>query len=206
MDNYSSKSKSSGDIDDRVIDSITVISKGEVEAIWGKNCPGEGESLFPLTALQEVKSDFRDYLIIYLSGISIHEQIQISVKRGLNIQAGSIDLLDLQKEGQAGYYLVKLKGYQMSYITDEQKMNAPPPLWRRAKLREASEIILNIYSILRKKIYARDWHICTNYQRKGAIDMVRFSTKKEKELILGTRQIARAPMNINSITIRKLSE
>ncbi|MDD3711648.1 MAG: hypothetical protein PHP37_03560 [Patescibacteria group bacterium] len=206
MDNYGSESKPLSDIDNRVFNSLTVISKGEVEAIWGKNCPGEGENLFPKDFIKEIKGDpGNDYLIIYLSGKSIHEQMKIAAQKGINIRATNIHLEETQKRGKSGYYLIKLRRYKMSYVTDDNKIENPPPFWRRAKLREASEIILNILFVLGERVYQRDWHICNNYKRKDYANIVRFSMNKRNELIMSNRKIKEAPININSITVRKLS-
>jgi hypothetical protein len=191
---------------EEILDFITVIAKKEVEKLWKlQKLQGENKSFFPSDYAKGIENYIaNDYYIIYLSGLPILEQIKSDATDKFSFKLSSLNEKEISTSGEPGYYLVKLRRKSLSIVSNHYKLMPCPKDWRRANLREACEIILNILFIDQKKIYQQDWHICPDTENQDKILKIRFSILKDKEIIMENQLTKDVPSNINSITIRRL--
>ncbi|HOZ53506.1 MAG TPA: hypothetical protein PK142_02410 [bacterium] len=197
------------------IQRIEVISQKEANQIWGIYNPREDydKPRFPKEALKEVAEisdeDFdnvSDYLIIFLTGLSIKEMRKIANK---NVRFITQELAkkEYDKKGVGGYYLIKMKRTYLEGLTPGRQdgFGIIPPKWRRANIREAAEILLILFFLTGEKHYLNQWHICYGEEDKDGrnfYNLVRFAVNSEK-MTFFTRKKVSGCYDLNSITIRK---
>lgn len=189
-----------------IADVINIISRSEVERIWEITENGGAEKFFfPEDYQKDIRRYFsNDYYIIYLSGVSIFNQMRAESTKSFKFTIGSLNEKIIQETGAPGYYLIKIKRRNLSFISDHNKLMPCPKGWRRANLREACEIMFNILFVDQKKINQRDWHVCPDWENKKKIMRIRFSILNPKEIIIGNISTGRMSLNLNSITIKRL--
>ncbi len=188
-----------------VVDLVNIISRSDTEEIWGVRENEAEECLFPEKYQKDIENYIaNDYYIIYLSGISILEQSKAMSFKGFKFSFSSLNENMIEKVDQPGYYLVKIKRRNLGFISDARRLMSSPKGWRRANLREACEIMFNIFFVDQKKIYQRDWHICPDWENKKKILRIRFSILNPKEIIMENISTNKMSMNLNSITIKRL--
>ncbi len=189
---------------------IKIISKDDSAKIWNlKNLPPDIYFFDNKESIKEIeeKKDDDDCFIIYLSGISIKEQIkglQETKNKKLWIHSSKLFQEDFLSKDQAGYYLIKIRRSELSsYHPEEQEfLNLMPSGWRSANIREASEILSSIFFIYQEKKYIEEYHICL---RGETVNIARMAKKKDN-LVLESRY-KEDPLNniwkkLNSITIK----
>lgn len=192
---------------------ITVISKNEVENLWGlKSNPEIKKGHYfqaELKKLQKSRPE-NDYYIIYLSGISILEQINSAASNKIRFRNGSMDCETIVKTSPPGYYLVKIKRTELQKRGNTCRLPPLPLNWKRASIRDASEIILIIFLIQGEKKYLGDWHACYEYGGSGlnhkSINKIRFSREREDQIEIVNQGTNSKPSNLktNSITLKRL--
>ena len=198
---YNSKSNHN----DRITEMTNIVSRGDVEKTWGIKTNEKDRYFFSKNYQKDIGNYIaNDYYIIYLSGISIFDQIKTMNPRGYKFTFGSLNEKTIQDFGEPGYYLIKIRRRNLSFISDHKKLMPCPDGWRRANLREACEIMFNILFVDQKKIYQRDWHICPDRESKNRVMRIRFSILNPQEIIMENISTNKMSMNLNSITIKRL--
>lgn len=201
--------------EDERLKKIELISQKDSIKIWYnyEQQKGYNKPRFPKRALKEIalKSDKEfdgenDYFIIFLNGLSIKE-MRFFKNKAINFITQELDKPEYLKKGIGGYYLVKIKRtYLQNLLLEKQdQFKIIPKNWRRANIREAGEILLNIFLLTGEKKYLDRWHICYGREDKNGkklYNLVKFSVYNNKITFL-TKKTIPSSFEINSITIRK---
>lgn len=148
-----------------------IIPRSKTEKFW-KVKNGKEELYF--TPNQYPDDEVNEF-IIYLSGLSIKEQIKktkglikypfsgkdLGVRENRFWQITQQDILNkiVNKKTQSGYYLVKI----IEKIDTEFKI---PENWRKASANEASEILQSIYQISELRYLEKAMHIVEEEGKK----------------------------------------
>lgn len=143
---------------------IEVISKSEVEKMWGLTTKENNRIFFSSEIIDRITNGNGDkYFIIWLSGISLEEQIK---KRVVNFE------VRLKPEirgvnNDSGYYLIKLERKSLEGITpkEQKERDLIPNNWREANIGEVTEIIIIMKKILRINIYEKKWNACCYFEK-----------------------------------------
>jgi hypothetical protein len=199
--------------EDKRIEKINIIGQKEVNQLWSIYNPREdyNKPRFPQKALKEIikesnyEFDYNDYFIIYLSGLSIKE-MRAAKQKGIRFITQELAKKEYDKKGVGGFYLVKLKRTYLQDLTPNEQdyFGIIPKNWRRANIREAAEILLNIFLIIREKYYLKEWHICYGEEDKNGkkvFNMLKFSS--QEKITFFTRKRVSKNYELNSLTIRK---
>ncbi|MFA5644596.1 MAG: hypothetical protein WC928_03680 [Patescibacteria group bacterium] len=139
---------------ERMLTEINVVTKSQVEKIWGIQYKGSPKNHFDhkralIEILEKENINLGDYYIIYLAGLSITEQKR-RLKKRLKIDDSGVGASMKEKNGRGGYYLIKKEDDLLkNRSTRRQEI---PFQWRRANLREMVEIF-SIHYILEKESF-----------------------------------------------------
>jgi hypothetical protein len=166
-----------------------IIPRSKTEKFWKvKN----GKEEFYFTPSQYPDDEVNEF-IIYLSGLSINEQIKktkglikypfngkdLGIRENRFWQITGKDIVDkiTNKKTQSGYYLVKI----IEKIDTEFEI---PENWRKASANEASEILQSIYQISELRYLENSMHIIEE-ENKRILAVGNFRSGKGLEIWRG---------------------
>lgn len=143
-----------------------IVSRRDIEKLYRIKIETEKTNFNYQQGLKCIdKSPDNDFLIIFLTGFSIENLRMFNFMNGIIIDNRYLNFnstkeMNHSQVDRAGYYLVKLGHAEMENSLE----NEVPAGWRRANLREATEIMI---ALLTQKYlthlvskYTSHWHIC----------------------------------------------